>query len=808
VTDKRTRLGILGLVVVLCVLAGVIYMRGTGARLGAPPAPLEGPYKTEESWVVTEVARDVAEMTAYPARGPQAAIAAAAPNGYRVTTDRGTVELDLRDEVWAPGQFAAIARSVAASATAVNALAPVYPSLLPMTPKVIIAAAAAASRALAANMRDPRAHESAALVVGAFALRDSAGRFADSRWALNRMTAHLAMASALTDAAGPDGRIAHALLLVLLNRQTHALAAVDALERDDPTPAGAAWARALRLRVTQDWRKVDDPSAASPLEQREYFRARRATVSTSMGRTELERLHAEPSADFVRLIESSSLGVEDGWFVEQMRDFERGEFDSVFQQIHGRAMPDDPTDSLNARASRAIGPNGPDVLPWGAWAEFAQRHLSLYFDRYDRFYRHQIGDTKLADANKRAMTRAWGRLTTFPLATIFWTAGRSGGDADLTLINPAVSVLLRSPERVTLPTWSFLENGTHFEPIARGIPKPDAWFMAASPRVTENAGGRVQFSGHPHGPQITAAVMREAPYDFALGSDYLLMKYGKKAPADAVRDAFGARAGYDIRVLRLAVAAAPDDVARMPALRTLCDLAAAECIAVGDQLVKLKQEPEAAAAYERAFADTSVDAIKVANASYWLVDYYRRTNRVDQALELATRSAATGAYQGLVTLGWLYEHLDRFAEAEEAFRSSATNYKDYPQLLAFYYRDVNVRKQSRYEKGWRETLARLFPHGLTAVSTDPSKPSHGVVLMSDSTISRGAGLLSGDIIVGLEGWRVDDYQQYRAINAFFTRNDMTLTIWRPSALKSVAVTAPSRLMGVDMRSYPIQGWRE
>ncbi len=84
-----------------------------------------------------------------------------------------------------------------------------------MTPARIVRAGQSVSETLSKDMRDARAHEGAALVLGAFALRESAGFFSDVRWTLNRMTAHLAMAAALRGADEPasiDGALAEVTL--------------------------------------------------------------------------------------------------------------------------------------------------------------------------------------------------------------------------------------------------------------------------------------------------------------------------------------------------------------------------------------------------------------------------------------------------------------------------------------------------------------------------------------------------------------------------------------------------------------------
>ena len=82
-----------------------------------------------------------------------------------------------------------------------------------------------------------------------------------------------------------------------------------------------------------------------------------------------------------------------------------------------------------------------------------------------------------------------------------------------------------------------------------------------------------------------------------------------------------------------------------------------------------------------------------------------------------------------------------------------------------------------------------------------------MIITKDSELSRTAGLQAGDLIVGLEGWRVDNLPQYRAINAFFKNDVMKISAWRTNRF-DVTLTAPNRLMGIEFRTHPITGWAE
>src|SRR5688572_25340910 len=99
------------------------------------------------------------------------------------------------------------------------------------------------------------------------------------------------------------------------------------------TPAHAAWQRALRMRVTQDWRALAAPAAASRLEKLEYFRARRYTLHTRGGQ-DLTDMREPIAVDFGRVVQSRRMGVEDGSdFVLNGLAGELGELAYVYKEL-------------------------------------------------------------------------------------------------------------------------------------------------------------------------------------------------------------------------------------------------------------------------------------------------------------------------------------------------------------------------------------------------------------------------------------------------------------------------------------------
>src|SRR5476649_2666840 len=108
----RTRINSVILVVLAVALGAVVYMRFPGLRLRSA-SRVSGPYATEEAWIVNEIVRDVVEIAAYPSRtaAPPDVTPVSADGLYRVSLAGASVDLDLRDDVWAPARFGAIARA-------------------------------------------------------------------------------------------------------------------------------------------------------------------------------------------------------------------------------------------------------------------------------------------------------------------------------------------------------------------------------------------------------------------------------------------------------------------------------------------------------------------------------------------------------------------------------------------------------------------------------------------------------------------------------------------------------------------------
>lgn len=430
-----------------------------------PPSPATGAPTSEHAWAMREILFDIQEMAGKPASVTDAELSSLLP--------------------WNPNDalIAFAATQLGRNGTGRDvAVADQYVALIQAGSVELFAANATISKALAENIRNPRAHEAAAMILGAFALQEAAVTFTDHRWAMNRMTAHLAVAGALraNAAMSEDGQLARAILAALANRQAEALETIARLGDPQGDSPKSAWQRALMMRVTQDWQVLKTPATATRREKLEYFRARRITLH-GRSAVELELLREPSAADFARIVHLSSTNVEDGnQFVADSVVRELAELGTLYQRSFKRPMTPPLPDAINDRAGRLMSSGTPVVLPWGAWAEFSQRHIAMAVAETDRHYRRVLALPDQADELNEAIDSVLPKMRLFSLASINRGVGEDANDYDGSYLAEAAAVVTATPELVTAAQWNKLELMARAALTPSSVPNPRGWFIEPS----------------------------------------------------------------------------------------------------------------------------------------------------------------------------------------------------------------------------------------------------------------------------------------------------------------------------------------
>lgn len=753
----------------------------------AQPSPLRTPYRTERAWAVQQITADIQEMAGKS--GP-------------VSWNVGALtpwNPDAKMVAFAAAQFGSV------NAIADDAPLDQYPALVQASPGYLFAASQDVSSALKQHMRNARAHEAAAIILGAFGLLEAADDFTDLRWVMNRMTAHLAVAAALRGPSGEpsiDGRLASALLAALANRQSTALDIVARLGDMTVDSPKAAWQRALTMRVTQDWQWLKTPATATRLEKLEYFRARRMTLPERRAGRELEDLREPDAADFARIVQSTISSVEDGYqFIADGVVRELQDLAVTYQREFNRPMSNPLPEVINDRAGRLMASGQPRILPWGAWAEFAQRHMAMTVADTDRFYRRTLGLPEKADSLNKTIDGVLRALRMFSVGSIGRRIGADATERDLTYFRDALDVLGAAPELVTVNYWKSFETAARRERLSDRVPSAGSWFIEPSGEVPYDAAHRLP------DPDAVPLAVHQALVDVAPYDVQVLWTANARQPQDAELYAranrlIRARVGYDLWAIDREADRSTRREDWEPHLRRGCELSPDRCIALAKRLAPI-DEQAAAVEYERALGHPALDRVIAANNSEWLVFYYERNNEPERARALAETAADAYSHTALRTLARLRERRGDLEAASEVFEAIVKRYPQASETLAgFLYRRAVVHRDTRFAKRWEEVRQATFPNGLLPEPTAPVKPVVGVNISRDSAAARRAQLRTGDIIVGVDGWRVDNKDQFEAVLAFGDQlNTHRITAWR-DALFTASMPADH---GMTLDSYPLKG---
>jgi hypothetical protein len=802
--------------VLALVAAAAAWQQGWLALAPAPPPVTAKPsprprfqsaWANEQEWLVDRITRDIRDMASYATTRNPASLDLKAVK---------PAEVRIEDHLFSPrsyetfagdalaGRRASRARPAAASGDDERLLS----ALLDPRPGLLAREDQALSRKLSEDSEDAGAHERAALLLGAFALRDCAGISTDTRPALTRMTAHLALARALSAGEqGVAGLYAEAILTTLVGRQRDALSRLEALSTRAKAPAEQSWLRALRLRNTNDWRIAEKEKRLSLLESLEEFRALTIAKDGDDAVAWLEQRKPPMVAEWGRL------ALDRGGSVETFNRFTDFALMMDLQEVREvltvlQASPKDQTaffETINTRPGGSLetGAEGrwhQVAIGRGLWGNRFQR--SIVFDlkmANSRFWSlGQPGQRKAFDAQAR---EGFGRLELFPIVLRAFADDAASYRVAMAAVRELAT---RSPELMTGGHWLLAFQKEDFAPVANDLPDPASWFDPVLPSGTiYDVVERQARMGRMPADQI-AALRAEAPYDSELATLAASRRAPERRSVEDLARFYGPLAEFHTRIMgTLADAAWYDPVQFRKRQGALCELSAKYCFLLGYRLAELGFPDEAAVQYQKGF-DGARDRVRAANESRWLVDYYFDHGNTKKAESVARAAAEVYSAGGLFVMARLMERMKRLREAEEYYRRIQERYNDGEALVGFYYRRARVDKDASYETRLRTALALALPSGLEPFdrASLPPAPQDGAVFKGANDNTKRYGIQWGNVVVAVDGFRVHDYPAYDLVRALSQSPKMKLVVWRGKSYDEIEVELWDRRFRVDMDSYP------
>jgi hypothetical protein len=766
--------------------------------------PANASYPTEQAGIALWIAGDLADLAAF-ASGEAApatdavsvALVDDAVDRLKLTVARPKAsvsrEIVIAPHVFAPALYVPLAQALLGpragrSARVASAPAAILTPLADLRAANLLQESRRVAARLTAEPRDVRAHEEAALLWGAFALRESTGAYGDTRPALARMTAHLAFGAALRGAAKPGREAAWAeiLLATLTGRAGDAIRRMDAL--GPLAGAEVSWAEGLRLRNDSDWRRVPSLAGRPLIVQLELVRARGRVLGglNAVGAL-FKDVRPAQVPDWARILMPDGASVQEGnMFSPSAIGLEIAEL----ALAHGIEPVDLERDLPRVASLLAPTPvplvrrDGEaariEVLGPPAWSAVAGRSVFEQAIARSTFLDNMMRLPDEAASFRVSLDPLVRASSLYPFVQTWWGRAKDDvpapwkpGDVDCAGLRALVE---KAPMGVPPGRW--VGAGNSCSGLV-GFPPAAAFFDPAVPNGTTLGAVARLYSG---GLGLTLPTTRLvefrelAPYDAWLVHAAYMREHRGVVPEPIVLEKYAPLVAYQLNAARNALGSLKSEPSRLPIRKQMCSLSADECLDLGWYL--RSSDPAAAAvAYERA-VDGALDRVRVASHMDWLVTYYEQEGQVDRALAFAQAAGETGSAAGLRTLSLAFERRGRLEEAERVELAARRRYDDENGLLRFYLRAAQRPEGKAWAGKAADARKALFPHGiqpLAAGATDA--PTHGAVLESTSDALHRAGIVAGDVLVGIDGHRVDDQTTYGNLKATSIAPRMKLTVW-------------------------------
>jgi tetratricopeptide (TPR) repeat protein len=787
--------------------------------------PFRSAFATEQEWLATTIARDIADLAYYTRRR------GAPPEGhFRIEVEaaatesvaRRVVRVDLahppeggeglplsvvvgeEGHLWSPSAYRPLAAGLLSESTPVPPTAAsraeeerLLSLMLDAGTETLATEGDRLSAELTTSPGAASAHGRAAFLLGVLAWRESAGSFTDTRPLLARMTAHLALARALRGEGdpGPAARLAEAMLTTLVGLETEALAQVEALE-NGATAAVGRWCRMLRVRNTGDWRIYEDEGDLGLLEKLEEFRtlSRRMTIEEALGR--LDRRGMDPAPDWGALASSVNFSLESGSLFMPSLGLLMTEAVAVWETLHpGEDVPDPFVPVLNEVSAGPVlrlddGRVELKVLDWGTLAAWYQRHLGSLVCGARAYQGGLLGSPAGAEAIEEQARGAFSRLTLFPLFPLYWA---TDDDEHRAAVSVLQGLAERSPELLTAAAWTTMVGQPEAPRDELLLPDHERWFDPPLPSGTlYDVARRLEaISALRYAPlEVLSALRESAPHHFLLARTSIKRMPAQERTVDTMVAVYGDLVDYDLQALNLVAYRSWYDT---PAFKRyqgrLCELDPGQCYRLGHRLAEIGLEDEAAAAY-RSGLERDRDRVSASNRCSWLVEYYFERGRTEEALALSREAAAVYSGAGLVVHARLLERLGRLEEAEDHYLRIRERYDTPEDVIGFYYRRARVEGDETFEARLEDSVRELFPSGLEELdlATLPRPPEDGVVFRSANDNTERFGLKFGHVIVGVNGFRVRNWRQYRTVRDFVLEPSMTVVAWQGQDYRRIEVT--------------------
>lgn len=777
--------------------------------------------RTEEGWTVRTIAQYLADLGALAEKKKVEEVVLSCPSAglYEVAARGMNASIAVgKTGIWNPETYREWARLMlpASDPSLSNQTAEgLLTSLL--SPSVVVYAQEnrGISEFLQAHPGSAEGYLQASILCGVMAFNDHSGMFRDIRPALNRMTAFLAAADALgISNESPGMKIAEALRLTLCGQQRDALAM--ALPAQGKL---ADWKEIIRLRNSMDWRSGRSAAAmGSPALQHEYFRALTMAVDEYSGIDFLEESKLEKiDLDYCRIANERFLSVSGGHLftkpvlipeLQEIAYAAKGEgFDpsnkswawlrEYLDTPEGSPVTTDKDGSLRLQVA------GRNLL-----SGMQQRSLMHSLKSLYSFLNDMWGVKDQASEVKAFIVNQLPSLRYKP----FLERSMERDTRRYEMMNePLRKIIQGQPEMVTPSLWASLRLNKNGDDIPAQVPDWHQWFHPEIPAGTAFEEETRLYDigvGDETDKVWMSELLARAPYSYRLA--YNLAYIDNGSSHDHIKPALfekymGEMLGFHQAAMRKLAGAYYEQPAEYEKYSSrVAEIDPDEYLDLGFYF-RERDDTEKAAKYYLLGFEKARDRVRTANNALWLVKYLHAKGDAEMAEKVGADAAEAFSYSGLQSYIWLQEATGRWSGALDTARKCDERYSEGKPLeeLAHLIRAMKVVPQYVDRERYERLMVGIFPTGLQEVTlaSFAAPPQKGVSIRDTNEFLERNGLTRGMVIVALDGYRTETFDQYLMVRAMTSDPRMKLVVWDGQKYSEKTPSIDDRRFGVDMGDY-------
>ena len=775
----------------------------------------------EEHWIVSTIGSKIQRL-AILAAGKNSSVRkeiSTEPAGKHSYTISGagvpsTIPIKLRSHLWNPDNYRSLAEAliksgkISAKETS-NSKSKSRPALIlqDLTAEQLQNENVRVSNALRTTPANADLHVQAAFLCGAFALRENSGHFHDTRIAQSRMVAHMAFAAALaSDSNRPiplstENQLLPILLDVLIGREKLAAAAL--AKRDLTNSPRSVWRRALDLHVRMDWRPYKNKAPKALVEKLAAFKAIANSAGPTAAITHLLEWSGEPEPipDWSRILLKFDPNVRTGHFCNHFLGAEIQEAATLAQlEIDSPTAKD--WKAFGQKLSIDPAPQASEpyrILTPGDWGMHSQRHLLQHALRQIPWMEKMLGDQESADGFMDTLEPLYSELTLFPSVAFECWSNYSTSDTRRSIL-AAHLLIKKQPWTVPARRWLALENSGGTSPSS-SIQSTD-WFKDLVPLGTQyNIYNRRKLTGNDNltGTELAEARMM-APYHPYLASSRAKELVEEGAGVDALEKALGPLMDYNIMLgLMASEMVVNDPSAYVKVVKRIATMEPSMHARLAQYLMNHGKIDEAMVSLQT-LIDESDNSVQASNVCGPLMHYYFDKGQKQKARAVAEFSAEVFSQRGLFTMIDYCILAGNKDDALDWAEKTRDRYNDQSIVPLVCYQFPDLAKQS----DCKAYVANLFPDGMkraTLKSFGSEAPARAIYFTSDTPSMKQAGIRSSDLIVAVQGYRVESEDQYVFARGLKPGFNFSLILWDGRKYREIEAFAPNRRFGVGIAEH-------